>query len=157
MGLTIRTGAADDAENLARHRCEMFREMGTLSDEGYAELMPASVAYFREAIPEGRYLAWLACDEDEVVAGGGMQVSQMPPRPGPAGRMLAPGPQGLILNMFVEPNWRRRGVATLLMAHMIEYARANGFPSLTLHASEAGRRLYEGMGFTPTSEMRLYL
>lgn len=154
---SIRIGTIDDVETLARHRCEMFREMGTLSEEGYSELMPASVAYFREAIPAGRYLAWLVCSGETIVAGGGMKIDIGAPRPGPGGRMLSPGPQGLIMNVYVETEWRRRGIARMLIEHMIEYGRSHGFPSLTLHASAAGRPLYEQLEFKPTNEMRLFL
>jgi hypothetical protein len=40
---------------------------------------------------------------------------------------------------------------------MIDYCRENGWPRLTLHASDMGRGLYEDLGFKPTNEMRLVL
>ena len=156
-GLTIRLGTAEDADVLARHRCQMFSEMGVLSAKGYPDLEAASIQYFRESLPDGAYLAWLVCDDDEVVAGGGMQVNTIPPRPGPDGNLLGSGPQGLIVNMYVEKPWRRKGVASWLLREMIDFARQTGIPSLTLHASNEGRPLYERHGFTPTSEMRLYI
>jgi hypothetical protein len=39
----------------------------------------------------------------------------------------------------------------------IESCRERGLSAVLLHASDAGRPLYESMGFTPTSEMRLVL
>jgi ribosomal protein S18 acetylase RimI-like enzyme len=62
----------------------------------------------------------------------------------------------LIINVYVEPDWRQQGIAERLMRHMIDFARKSGIPSLVLHASEAGRPLYERLGFTPTGEMRLF-
>ncbi len=46
-----------------------------------------------------------------------------------------------------------RSVAVVLLA----WCREQGFGSVSLHASEAGRLLYETMGFEPTNEMRLRL
>jgi hypothetical protein len=40
---------------------------------------------------------------------------------------------------------------------MIADCRANGWPRISLHASELGRGLYEDLGFKPTNEMRLVL
>jgi ribonuclease P/MRP protein subunit POP5 len=39
----------------------------------------------------------------------------------------------------------------------ITYCRENGWPRISLHASEMGRGLYEELGFQPTNEMRLVL
>jgi hypothetical protein len=40
------------------------------------------------------------------------------------------------------------------MQAMMEWARAQGFDRLLLHASDAGRPLYRSLGFLPTNEMR---
>ena len=36
---------------------------------------------------------------------------------------------------------------------MIAYCRENGWPRISLHASDMGRGLYEELGFQPTNEM----
>ena len=59
-----------------------------------------------------------------------------------------------IVNVFTEPEWRRRGVAKLLMEQIISWARAERLDRLVLHASDEGRALYEQMGFIQTNEMR---
>jgi GNAT superfamily N-acetyltransferase len=133
----------------------MFKDMGTLAQNGYDTLFEASRRYFDQAMSDGRYVAWFVCVGEDIVAGGGMQINTIPPRPGPDGLMMRPGPQGLIINVYVEEEWRRKGIASLLMRHMIDFARKTGIPSLTLHASEAGKPLYEQLGFAPTGEMRL--
>jgi hypothetical protein len=43
------------------------------------------------------------------------------------------------------------------MEAMIEWCRANGFSAVSLHASSAGRPLYETIGFQQTNEMKLEL
>jgi GNAT superfamily N-acetyltransferase len=67
---------------------------------------------------------------------------------------VATGPQGLIVNVFTERAWRRRGLAKMLMEQVIDGARTAGVSHLVLHASAEGRPLYEALGFRPTNEMR---
>jgi GNAT superfamily N-acetyltransferase len=153
-GLSIRRATAGDAGVLARHRADMFRDMDQLSDDLRDTLVEAARAYFAAAVPDGRYVAWLAEAEGEIVAGAGLQLRELLPRPEPSGTRLMRGPQGLILNVFTEPAWRRRGVAAALMRELLRWCRASGIESVVLHASADGRPLYEKLGFTPTNEMR---
>ena len=49
---------------------------------------------------------------------------------------------------------RCRGLAETLMRRVIAWAGEAGVHTLVLHASEAGRPLYERLGFASTNEMR---
>jgi GNAT superfamily N-acetyltransferase len=64
------------------------------------------------------------------------------------------GRQAIILNVFTEKGWRRRGVAAVMMDHVVRWARSANLDTLVLHASAEGKRLYERLGFIPTPEMR---
>jgi len=59
-----------------------------------------------------------------------------------------------ILNMYTEPAFRRQGSARQILETVIVWCRDEGFRSVYLHASGAGRPLYELLGFEP-NEMRL--
>jgi GNAT superfamily N-acetyltransferase len=63
--------------------------------------------------------------------------------------------RGNVLNVYVRPERRRRGIARALVETALEWTRANGVDCVILHASDAGRTLYESLGFTATNEMRL--
>ena len=65
------------------------------------------------------------------------------------------GRQGIGLNVYTEPRWRRRGVARSLMTAVLSWARAERLESLVLHAAPDGRARYEELGFVATNEMRL--
>jgi GNAT superfamily N-acetyltransferase len=69
--------------------------------------------------------------------------------------IIAEGRQGLIINVFTEPEWRRRGIAKLLMKEIIAWSHEKSLDDLVLHASDDGRALYEQLGFVLTNEMRL--
>jgi len=62
-------------------------------------------------------------------------------------------PEAIVVNVYTEPAWRRRGAARTLMEQVIDWARAQGIGRLVLHASKDGRALYERLGFAPTNEM----
>ena len=158
-GFRVRAATPADARILARHRVEMFRDMGRLASEAVAERLRAAAEPELEAwVAGGSYVGWLAEPDGragEVVGGAGLQIRPLLPRPSRDGREVLPGPEGYVLNVFVERAWRRRGVAALLMRHVLAYARERGLRTVTLHASDEGRPLYEKLGFGPTNELRL--
>jgi GNAT superfamily N-acetyltransferase len=152
----IRRATLTDVPALARHRVGMYHDMGHIPESEEARLLVASSAYFRSALASGEYLAWLAvasASPDEVIAGAGLIVRTMIPRPGPAGFIEEREAQ--IVNVYTEPAWRRRGIAALVMRQLLDYTRANHINRVSLHASDDGRPLYESLGFAPTNEMRL--
>src|SRR5947208_3272495 len=56
----VRRATAADAPAIARHRAEMFADMGTLPRSLYGDLVTATVRYLERAVPAGEYLGWLA-------------------------------------------------------------------------------------------------
>ncbi|MEO5951384.1 MAG: GNAT family N-acetyltransferase, partial [Chloroflexia bacterium] len=133
----IRPATLVDSPALVRHRCEMFSDMGSLRADAYDALAAATAAYYAKAMPIGEYLAWVvspAEQPDLIIAGGGMQLRRILPRPTEDGFILTPGPQGLIVNVYTEREWRRKGLAELIMNTIIEWSTANGVASLVLHA-----------------------
>jgi GNAT superfamily N-acetyltransferase len=146
----IRRATVEDAPVIARHRAAMFRDMGDASGDDVARIESASILYLRRMISERRFLGWLAERQGEVVAGGGLVVSQLLPRPG----AVDGGEQALILNVYCEPEHRRRGLARALMEVMLEWCKRERMAKVVLHASQDGRPLYESLGFVQTNEMR---
>jgi GNAT superfamily N-acetyltransferase len=151
--MRLREATLDDLETILQHRVAMFREMGHDDPEELINTLRVSRQYFEHAIPAGMYHAVLAELEDHGVVGGGGVV--VVPWPGSGNRLRPERPW--ILNIYVRPDWRRRGIAKAIMQALIEWCESQGFDSVALHASDAGRPLYEQLGFTPTNEMRLTL
>jgi GNAT superfamily N-acetyltransferase len=91
-----------------------------------------------------------------VVAGAGVQLRQVPPHPcrPPRDEAFAKGRHAIVLNVFTEPEWRKRGAGRRLMEEIVRWARAEKLDRLVLHASSQARRLYERIGFVATNEMR---
>lgn len=153
MEINIREASSEDLKHLVHHRRAMFQEMGFRDAAVLSQVEDSSREYFSEALRTGTYKAWVAEDANgSVVGGGGIVIAGWPGYPG---ENLAK--RAWILNMYTEPEARRRGVAQKLLKIIIEWCRAAGFRSVSLHASPAGRLLYEAAGFQPTNEMRVTL
>jgi len=63
--------------------------------------------------------------------------------------------QGTIINVFTEPQWRRQGIAGLLIKEIVAWSKSERVDRLILHASDQGRPIYERLGFIASNEMRL--
>jgi GNAT superfamily N-acetyltransferase len=90
--------------------------------------------------------------DGKIAASGALKFADWLPRPDGSRRGLA-----YAHSVYTEPDFRRKGLARHILNAMIEYGRENGWPRISLHASEMGRGLYEDLGFKPTNEMRLVL
>jgi len=153
MQFHIREADLNDLQHLVHHRRAMFEEMGYREPAVLRQVEQSSQEYFAQALRLGTYKAWLADASDtRILAGGGIVIADWPGFPGES---LAK--RAWILNMYTEPAARRRGIAKQLLQTMLDWSRANGFRTVSLHASPAGRHLYESLGFQPTNEMRLPL
>ena len=151
---TIRRGTVEDADVVAGHRAEMFREIVGFDEAGTGLMREATARWLRDAMPRGEYRAWLAEADGAVVAGVGLHVRPILPRLDDAGHLL-PEVYGHVVNVWTEPPWRRRGIAERLMRRLIADCEPLHARGITLHASPDGRPLYEKLGFTSTNEMRL--
>jgi hypothetical protein len=56
----MREATVGDIPLLAGHRAAMFRDMGRLASDREAALVRATADYFRNALPRGEYLGWVA-------------------------------------------------------------------------------------------------
>jgi GNAT superfamily N-acetyltransferase len=150
--IIIREGTVADIEVITRHRRRMCEDMNYSEGDALSTMVTVTADYLKKAMPEGSFRSWLACDSGEVVAGGAVVIC-----PWPAHAYDLECRRATILNVYTDPEHRRRGIARQIMQTMIAWCRQQGFARVTLHASEHGRHLYESLGFEPSNEMRLTL
>jgi GNAT superfamily N-acetyltransferase len=150
--VAFRPATIDDLEVILHHRREMFREMGGKYRETLERFDSASRQYFEAALKGGTYFGLLAEINGQVIAGGGVVVASWPGSP-----LNFEPKRAWILNIYVESPHRHQGLAKAITEALMNWCRQNGFGAVALHASEAGRKLYEKLGFRPTNEMRLLL
>jgi ribosomal protein S18 acetylase RimI-like enzyme len=149
---TTRAVTTSDLETICLHRELMFAASG----RPRAALKPMTEA-FRLWLPpklaSGDYFGWMVEHDRHVVAGLGMIVIDWPPHPSHPTQDV----RGYILNVYVAPEHRRRGLAEQLMARAKLEGERRGLDYLVLHATDMGRPMYEKLGWKQTAEMGLHL
>ena len=126
----------------------MFRDAGRRDD-----VLAPMTAHFREwlkpRLADGSYFGFVMSDDGVEMAGIGLMLIEWPPHP----EHPTQDKRGYVLNVFVEPAYRKRGLARELMALAdAEFAR-RGVSYAVLPATEKGRPLYQGLGWNGTTEM----
>jgi len=156
----IRLATIADAALIGLQRARMFHEMEMIPDALFERYQLLCETRLHEMLGSGEYIGWLAHRDhstNEIVAGAGVQLRRVLPHP--VGETLdeiviAEGRHAIVINVWTEPAWRRRGLATLLMKQILAWARTERLDRLVLHASDEGRLVYERLGFIQTNEMR---
>jgi len=149
--ITVRPATADDIPLVVDFRWRMFRELGWDDESRLEQITPAAIEHLSDGFAAGGCSGFIA-EADGAPVGSVVVVWQRVP---PSPRNVI-GLTAYILGMYVGPEYRRRGIARTLMTACIDSAEERGAPAVMLHASEFGQPLYEGLGFRPTTEMRLF-
>lgn len=146
--MTIRPLVPEDIDLVCDHRQRMFREAGR-GDDVLSPMAEPFRLWVAQRLGDGRYFGFVAEDGGRAIGGVGLMELDWPPHP------MHPedGRRGYVLNVFVEPDARGKGVARALMAAAEAEFKARGISYVVLHATAAGRRVYETEGWTATSEM----
>jgi GNAT superfamily N-acetyltransferase len=153
MNLIIRRATPDDVAVISAHRTHMFQDMERIDGERAAAMIEQLTPMLRSMLVSGEYHGWLAVAQDaRVVAGAGVQIRTLLPRPETDVEREA-----LVVNMYVDPDYRRQGLARRLMEAILAWSREQGVERISLHASAMGRHLYESLGFVHSNEFVLYL
>lgn len=150
--IQFRMATLDDTATIIHHRNAMFADMNVGTTQSRTQMDMNFDSWLRRELSNGHYLGWLACHADTVIAGAGLWLIDNAPSPdGFAGRLP------YLLNVYTEPEYRKRGLARQLVTQVIDYCREHQYPKIRLHASIYGRPLYEQLGFVDNNEMQLNL
>ena len=152
-----RIATRSDAALIAAHRKAMCLAMKNANESTMKDVEESVLENVRQnsepwvarMIAEDKYLGWIVSDGGKPVASAGMLILDWAPHP------LDPGGEhrGYVLNIFVEPEYRKRGLAHELVRLCMAEAERRRIGVVTLHSSDAGRRIYESFGFRATNEM----
>lgn len=147
-GLAVRRLGTGDGEMICAHREAMFLEAG-----GDPDTLRTMTEHFRPwlqpRLEDGRYYGFALVEGGAVAAAIGLMSIEWPPHPAHPEQ----DHRGYVLNVYVEPGYRRRGLASSLMRLAeLEFTR-RGLGFAVLHATEVGRPVYAGLGWGGTAEM----
>src|SRR6266702_1236326 len=145
-----RRATVADLETIAHQRLRMFVDAGLGEEAQMASMIAKFETWVRPKLSDGTYQGWLVEEDGRPVAGAGLWLMDFPPNI----RDEEPR-RAYLLNFYVAPEVRRRGLAKQLLALAVAEAKARGINVVTLHASKFGKPLYEQSGFEMSNEMRL--
>jgi GNAT superfamily N-acetyltransferase len=150
---SIRRATLNDVPAILYQRRAMFTEMGAGTPTEMDRMEVAFEPWLRRKIADDLYLGWFAVtDSGEIAAGAGLWLMDWPPTV-----IESNARRAYMLNVYTYPPYRKQGLAHRLTQTIIDWCRANGYHLLVLHASDAGRPVYESLGFQLSGEMKLRL
>jgi len=140
--ISYRKATINDIDNLAKIRSIFCMEAANCSEIERGKLEIANKTYFDSAFADDSFIAWIALDNDKIIATSGLSFSIVPPNP----KNLT-GKVAYITNMYTFPEYRKQGIGMKLLGKVIEEAENRGYKKITLNATDMGRPLYERYGF----------
>lgn len=150
-GFSIREAIESDEALIAEHLRRIAIELGTSPDSIREDWLEKTLQFIERARRELRYRGFVADIEGEVIASTSCQVLELYP-------MVSQEYQkGYIWGVYVEPAYRRQGIATKLMREAVFYLKQIGCTKVVLHASNTGRFLYAKLGYIESNEMSINL
>jgi GNAT superfamily N-acetyltransferase len=152
MMITIRRAAMTDALDISTLIAESARGLcrSDYSDDVIEAALKSAWGLDTQLIEDGTY--FLAHVDGELAACGGWSFRRTlfgsDSRPSRDATPLDPGRDAArIRAFFVKPKFARQGLGTRLLAHCEHEAKAAGFRTASLGATEPGRRLYRAFGY----------
>lgn len=116
-------------------------DLGVITDENL-ELMQATLPSYYEKHLNEDLMVYVARDEMDIVSCAFLLIVEKPMSPS-----FITGKTGIVLNVYMKPDYRKKGYAKKLMTMMLEDAKAEGVSVIELKATEDGYLLYKSVGF----------
>jgi len=149
----LRRATENDIDTLIKYRLLFLKESyGVPSKELEARLLISLRQYFVRSLKDGIYIAWIAEYENRPVGFSGMVIREQP-----GNFDLPTGRSGYILNIFTLKEFRKKGIASLLMQKLIEEGRYIKLDRLELRATIDGEPIYRKIGFVEPHDLSMEL
>ena len=138
--MEYRIATLSDCEALTNLRMRMRKELDTdfASELIYAETLD----FFKRNIKNGTHIAFICEQDKQMIATVGITLFEiMPTTKHPNGKVAR------LMNMYVEPYYRSKGIAKELLNRVMVYAEEHHIGKVMLNPSQMGKSLYENYGF----------
>ena len=140
----LREITSEDLPLFVDFRLHYLSELqGDNSKKDNAKLKAELENYFRNALAENRFFAFVAESDSEMLSFGAMVIKEIPGDFNHSTYL-----EGDILNMYTIPRFRKQGISTAILEKLIEEAKKRGISKVALHASKDGENMYRNIGFS---------
>ena len=141
--MNIRKSTVEDIETLIRIRIDyLVADTGYLTEEEKVVIISQLTEYYNKHI-NCDFIAILAEIDGKVVSAAFLVLVEKPANPA-----FMTGKTGTLLNVFTYPEYRRRGIAKVVVERLLDEAKQLGASCIDLSATVQGKPLYEKLGFT---------
>ena len=103
--------------------------------------------YFNNKLADNSLVEWIAEEDNKIIATAAILFIDFPPT-----YTNKTGRKGYITNMYTEPNFRGKGIATGMLDRLVNEAKERNIHKILLVASKLGRPVYKKYGFQDTDE-----
>ena len=152
--ILFRAADSYDDRLIAEHFYSMWRDLGVAAGDIQPNWQSITLEFIQQARQTLRYQAFIAEVEGAVVGSASCQLyaGLYPPVLSQQHRQY-----GYIWGVYVNPAYRRQGIATRLTQSTVGYLRSIGCTQAMLNAAPAARPIYQSLGFNPSNTMLLDL
>ena len=148
MEIHYRKMTEPDLEVFIRMRICQLQEEGTQSDEDLKEPLKT---YYTKHLQDNTFVSWLAIDNGKIIGTSGISFVEKPPY-----YSCLSGKMGLLSSMFVVKEYRRQGIAKILLDKVIKEAKDFGCDVIQITGSDMGVLLYSDYGFEKNQNFMYY-
>jgi GNAT superfamily N-acetyltransferase len=139
---------ASDANLICDHRERIFLESGKDKAKVLAMAEPFR-AWLKGHLGSGSYYGFVMTDNNAPIASIGLMTIDWPPHPAHPLECH----RGYVLNLYVEPEYRHKGIAKELMLSADQEFIDRGAHCSILHPTQVARPIYESLGWEISGEM----
>jgi GNAT superfamily N-acetyltransferase len=156
--MRIREATIGDIPLLGIHHREMCQEIWEKKGEDidssrFAEIERAYIQKLLLQLQDGSCKAWVIEYEHRIIASGTISIVSFVPTPQDLSSNVA-----YLHSMYTDKDRRNNYCARRIVKQALDYCKAHGIKRIILNASEAGRPIYEKIGFRSAPDtMRLLL
>jgi len=154
FSVAIDPATPEHDSTIAQHFYQLWLDNNVSPDLICDDWLSTTVKFIQNARRELQFQAFLAQVENKII---GSVSCQLFAGLYPAILKAEHRNYGYIWNVYVEPDYRRQGIATELTQTAVKYLKSLNCNKAVLHASPSGKPVYEKLGFSSGNEMVLDL
>ena len=148
MGIQYRKLFISDLNAFIQMRISQLQEEGAIPVE---DLTLPLQSYYQRHMQDNTFISWVAVDNGKIIATSGISIVEKPPTYGcPSGKI------GILSSMYALVEYRRKGIATVLLDKVMLEAKKHGCGAVQITGSDMGVLLYTNYGFKKNGNFMYY-